>query len=256
MFTPDTIVSKAAGRARRDDPDSGFASYNVFWLDAGTEVLSTRQTSLIVDPPDGHAPIQPWAEAARDYHRNHVGDHYQYMSVWDRCVSRGVPGSMLPAGYNNAYRIVQTPDHIVIQYEMIHDVRIIPLDARPFIDDNIRQWMGDSRARWDGDTLVVETRNYHNRGWIASSAAGARLKGIPVSTALHVVERFTRVSEDTIMWEAKMIDPRVYTRPWTISMPLTRDPEYVLYEYACHEGNWAPRNILSGGRADPKSAAE
>ena len=171
------------------------------------------------------------------------------MSVWDRCLSRGVPGSMLPAGYNNAYRIVQTPDHIAIQHEMIHDVRIIPLSDPPFIDGSIRQWMGDARAHWDGDVLVVETKNFHNRGWIASSSAGARLKGIPTSKALHVVERYERVSADTIIWTVTIDDPNVYTRPWTISMPLTAEPDYEMFEYACHEGNYGLVGILAGARA-------
>ena len=109
--------------------------------------------------------------------------------------------------------------------------------------------MDDARAHWDGDTLVVETKNFHNRGWIASSGAGARLKGIPTSTRLHVVERYRRVSDDTIMWTVTIDDPNVYTRPWTISIPLTQDPNYEIYEYACYEGNWAVRNALSGQRA-------
>ena len=177
-------------QARDDAPaqryEAGAANvggYGSYWLDAGDTVLSTGQTSLIVDPPDGRARIRQWALDAKQYNLDHNGDDYLHMSVWDRCLSRGVPGSMLPAGYNNAYRIVQTPDHIAIQHEMIHDVRIIPLADRPHIDANIRQWMGDSRAHWDDDTLVVETRNFHNRGWIASSAAGRRLKGILTSKA-------------------------------------------------------------------------
>ena len=223
----------------------GYASY---WLDSGDTVLSTGQTSLIVDPPDGRAPIKPWALRTKAYNLAHNGDDYRHMSVWDRCLSRGVPGSMFPAGYNNAYRIVQTPDAVVIQHEMIHDVRIIPLSDRPFVDGRIRQWMGDARAHWDGDVLVVETKNFHNRGWIASSAAGARLKGITTSKALHVVERYERVSENTIVWTVVIDDPNVYTRPWTISMPLTAEPGYEIYEYACHEGNHAVPNALSGQR--------
>ena len=222
--------------------------YGSYWLDSGDVVLSTGQTSLIVDPPNGRAPIKPWALEAKAYNLANNGDHYRHMSVWDRCLSRGVPGSMLPAGYNNAYRIVQTPNHIAIQHEMIHDVRIIPLSDRPFIDDGIRQWMGDARAHWDGDVLVVETKNFHNRGWIASSAAGARLKGIPTSKALHVVERYRRVSASTIIWTVTIDDPNVYTQPWTISMPLTAEPDYEIYEYACHEGNYAVPNALSGQR--------
>ena len=234
--------------AQRYSAGGNVGGYGSYWLDSGDTVLSTGQTSLIVDPPNGLAPIKPWALEAKAYNLTHNGDHYQHMSVWDRCLSRGVPGSMLPAGYNNAYRIVQTPDYIAIQHEMIHDVRIIPLFDKPFIGEGIRQWMGDARAHWDGDVLVVETKNFHNRGWIASSAAGARLKGIPTSKALHVVERFQRVSADTIIWTVTIEDPNVYTRPWTISMPLTAEPDYQIFEYACHEGNYAVPNALSGQR--------
>ena len=242
--------------AQRYEPGGNVGGYGSYWLDAGDTVLSTGQTSLIVDPPTGRAPIKAWALEAKAYNLAHNGDHYRHMSVWDRCLSRGVPGSMLPAGYNNAYRIVQTPDYFVIQHEMIHDVRIIPLSDRPFIDDDIRQWMGDARAHWDGDTLVVETKNFHNRGWIASSSAGARLKGIPTSKALHVVERYRRVSENTIFWTVTIDDPNVFTRPWTISMPLTAEPEYDIFEYACHEGNYAVPNALSGQRVlDARASA-
>jgi hypothetical protein len=229
--------------------------YGSYWLDSGDTVLSTGQTSLIVDPPDGRAPIKRWAMETKVYNLAHNGDHYQHMSVWDRCLSRGVPGSMLPAGYNNVYRIVQTPDHVAIQHEMIHDVRIIPMSDQPFIDAEIRQWMGDARAHWDGDVLVVETKNFHNRGWIASSAAGARLKGIPTSKALHVVERYQRVAADTIIWTVTIDDPNVFTQPWTISMPLTAEPSYEMYEYACHEGNYAVPNALSGQRVLDADAA-
>ena len=249
-------AADAASEVRTEPLPVGgnIGGYNQFWFDPGRRVLSTRQTSMVVDPPDGRVPVKPWAVAARAHNLAHVGDSYVHMSVWDRCLSRGVPGSMFPAGYNNAYRILQTPDHVTIIYEMIHDVRIIPLDNRPHIDRDIKLWMGNSRAHWDGDTLVVETRNFHNRGWIASSAAGGRIKGIPTSKALYVVERFTRVSDDTIMWDMTVEDPNVYTRPWTVSMPLTRRPSYQMFEYACHEGNWAVRNALSGSRAVERAA--
>jgi hypothetical protein len=223
--------------------------YNQIWLDSGDTVLSTGQTSLIVDPPNGRAPIRESALQVRDYYFAHVEDNYIYHTVWDRCITRGVPGSMLPAGYNNAYRIIQTPDTVTIVYEMIHDVRVIPLNKSGHIDDRIKLWMGDSVAHWEGETLVIETTNFNDRGMIANSTAGGRLKGVPVTEDLHVEERFTRVSEDTIIWEVRVTDPDIYTQPFTISMPLTRDPEYVMYEYACHEGNHAIRNILSAGRA-------
>ncbi len=223
--------------------------YNQVWLDSGDTVLSTGQTSMIVDPANGRASIRPQAAARRDYGFAHVEDHWVNHTVWDRCITRGVPGSMLPAGYNNAYRFIQSEDSFTIVHEMIHDVRIIPLNKEAHIDSKVKLWMGDSIAHWEGDTLIVETRNYNDRGMIASSAAGGRLKGVPVSEDLHVIERFTRVSADTVLWEATVTDPVNFSEPFTISMPLTRDDEYVMYEYACHEGNYAIANILSAGRA-------
>ena len=228
--------------------------YNQVWLDSGDTVLSTGQTSLIVDPPNGRAPLRESAAAVREYYFAHVEDDYIYSTVWDRCLTRGVPGSMLPAGYNNAYRFIQTPDTFTIVHEMIHDVRVIHLNKDEHIDDKVKLYMGDSVAKWEGDTLIVETANYNDRGMIASSSAGARLKGVPVTEDLHVVERFTRVSDNTVMWSATITDPEIYTQPFTISMPLTRDDEYVMYEYACHEGNYAIPNILNAGRAREQQA--
>ncbi len=250
-----TIESRtAARRAVADDnivveAGRNVGAYNQIWMDSGDTILSTGQASLIVDPPNGRAPIRPEAEAARDYGFANVEDDYIHQTVWDRCITRGVPGSMLPAGYNNAYRIIQTPDTVTIVYEMIHDVRVIPLNKSSHIDSKVKLWMGDSVAHWEGETLVVETTNFNNRGMIASSSAGARLKGVPVSEGLHVVERYSRVSEDTIIWEARVTDPGSFTGPFTISMPLTSDPGYDMYEYACHEGNHAVPNILQAGRA-------
>ncbi len=242
--------------ARRTEAGANVGGYGSYWLDSGESVLSTGQTSLIVDPPDGQAPIKPWALEAKAYSLAHEGEHYQYLSLLDRCVSRGVPGSMLPAGYNNTHRIVQTPDHVVLQHEMVHELRVIPLSDHAHIDGRIGLWMGDARAHWDGEVLVVETKNFHNRGWMATSYAGARLKGIPTSTAMHVVERYERVSETTIMWTVTVNDPNVYTQPFTISMPLTAEPDYVIYEYACHEGNYAIPNILAGARMEEVVAAQ
>jgi hypothetical protein len=227
-------------------------SYNRFWYDDGTRVLSTRQTSLVVDPPDGRVPVKPSAEARRDDYAARNGDSYEFMSPWDRCITRGVPGSMFPAGYNNAYQIIQVPGYVVIHYEMIHDARIIPLDNRPR-SARMRTWMGEPRGRWDGDTLIVETTNYHDKGWITTSAASARIKGIPHSDQLRVIERFRRVSPGEISYSATIEDPEIYTRPWTISFPLTADPDYRIYEYACHEGNYAIENILRGARALEKA---
>ena len=135
-------------------PPGTVGGYNRFWFDSGSEVLSTRQTSLVVDPPDGKVPVRPEAEAKRDDNRAHSTDSYEHMSLWDRCITRGVPGSMFPTAYNNAYQILQTPGHVVILYEMIHDARIIPLDGGPHVGPKIRLWLGDSRGHWEGNTLV------------------------------------------------------------------------------------------------------
>ena len=228
-------------------------SYNRFWYDDGTTVLSTRQTSLVVDPPDGRVPVRPSAEARRDDYAARNGDSYEFMSPWDRCITRGIPGAMLPAGYNNAYQIIQTPGYVTIVYEMIHDARIIPLNSKQPRSPRDRTWMGDARGHWDGDTLVVETTNFHNKGWIATSAAGGRIKGIPHTDQLRVVERFKRISADEISYSVTIEDPDIYTRPWTVSFPLTADPEYRIFEYACHEGNYAIENILRGARALEKA---
>ena len=229
--------------------------YNQIWLDSGDTVLSTGQTSMIIDPPNGRAPIRESALATRDFYFANVENDYIYHTVWDRCITRGVPGSMLPAGYNNAYRFLQTDDSFTIVYEMIHDVRTISLTKSAHIDGKVKLWMGDSVARWDGDTLEIETTNFNDRGMLANSMAGGRLKGVPISEDFHVLERFTRISADTIIWEARVTDPENLTAPFTISMPLTQEPDYVMYEYACHEGNYAIENILSAGRAQERQQA-
>jgi hypothetical protein len=246
----DKLERQAAdNRVDRPPKPGDVGSYNQAWFDSGTKVVGTRQTSLVVDPPDGKVPLKPEAEAKRDYNLAHNADAPEYMSVWDRCITRGVPGGMFPAGYNNAYQIFQSPGYVVILYEMIHAARVIPLDGRPHLPENVRQWDGDSRAHWEGDTLVVDTTNYNNKGWIATSAATGRVKGISQSEALHVVERFQRVSPDVLRYEVVITDPNEYTKPWKVSMPLSRDQSYQLLEYACQEGNHAVENVLRGGRA-------
>ena len=248
----------AQQRAAADgtSPPGSVGGYNRFWYDSGTEILSTRQTSLVVDPPDGRVPVRPEAESKRDDNRAHGTDSYEYMSLWDRCITRGVPGSMFPTAYNNAYQILQTPGYVVILYEMIHDARIIPLDGRPHVGPKIRLWMGDSRGYWEGDTLVVDTTNFTDKGRVESRGASRRIMGLPQSEALHVVERFTRVDADTIGYEVTIEDPEAYTRPWKVAMPLSRDQGYQMYEYACHEGNTAIELILGGSRAEEKAARE
>ena len=246
----------AERRAHADDaPTPGnVGSYNDVWFDSGTKVVATRQTSLVIDPPDGRVPVKPSAEATRDRNLTNE-DSYELMSPWDRCITRG-PGRMFPAGYNNAYQILQTPGYVVILHEMIHEARIIPVDGRPHLDQSIRLWTGDPRGRWEGDTLVVETTNFNEKGWIATNAASGRLRGVPHSDALRLVERFTRVDGDTINYEVTIDDPNVYTRPWTVAIPLSRDDSYQMFEYACHEGNRAIENTLSMARAAERRAAE
>ena len=197
-------------------------------------------------------PLRPEAEAARDRNLTNE-DSYEFMSPWDRCITRG-PGRMFPAGYNNAYQIVQTPGYVVILHEMIHEARIIPVDGRPHLDPSIRSWTGDPRGRWDGNTLVVETTNFNDKGWIATNAASARIRGVPHSEALRLVERFTRVDADTIDYEVTIEDPNVYTRPWTVAIPLNRDDSYQMFEYACHEGNRAIEHVLSAARSAERVA--
>ena len=250
----DALERQAAIRREEDGPPRAgdVGSYNQVWFDSGERVVATRRSSLVIDPPDGRVPLRPEAEAARRYTIEHEGDSFEMMSVWDRCITRGVPGGMFPAGYNNAYRIVQTPGYFVIHYEMIHEARIIPLDGRPHLPAQARAWNGDPRGRWDKNTLVVETTNYNDKGWIATSAAGGRIKGIRQTESLHVVERFTPTDADTIEYQVTVDDPATFTRPWTVSIPLHRNSDYRIYEYACHEGNRAVEGVLRGARAQEK----
>jgi hypothetical protein len=165
-----------------------------------------------------------------------------------------MPGGMLPGGYGNVYEIVQAPGYVAIVSEMIHDARIIPLDGRPF--SNTRSWNGESRGHWENNTLVVETKNFNGKGWIATNVASGRIKGIAQSEAARVIERLTRTAADTIQYEITIEDPNVYTKPWKVSFPFTKDASSQIFEYACHEGNYAMSNILSGARAEEKAAAE
>jgi hypothetical protein len=167
-----------------------------------------------------------------------------------------MPAGMFPAGYNNGYEFIQVPGYVVIRYEMIHNARVIPLDGRRKLGEKIRQWDGEPRGHWEGTTLVVESTNYNDKGMIATSAATQRIRGIPQSEALHVVERFTPVDANTIMYRATVEDKNVYTAPWTVEIPLTRDPKYRMFEYSCQEGNYATPNILAGGRAAEREAAK
>jgi hypothetical protein len=220
-----------------------------------THKVSARRKAMVVDPPDGRVPVMKWAEDKRDYDIAHIPDAPEHETPWVRCITRGHPAGMFPAGYNNAYEFIQIPGYVVMVFEMIHETRIIPLDGRPRLGEKIRQWNGEPRGRWEGNTLVVESTNYNDKGSIATSAATGRLRGIPQSEELHVVERFTRTGPDTVEYTVTINDPKVYSKPWTVALPLNRDDSYAMFEYSCHEGNYALPNALSFGRKRDQEAA-
>jgi hypothetical protein len=219
------------------------AAYNQFWWERG-QTVATRRTSLIVDPPDGRLPAltpegRARAAAIADRLRG-VSTGPEDRNLAERCITRGAP--KLPGGYNNNFQIVQTPTYVAILQEMIHEVRIIPLDARPHLPSAVGQWLGDSRGRWEGDTLVVETTNYHPASGLNSYYC------CPGSAEhLRIVERFTRTERDTIEHRFTVSDPTTFTRPFTIEVPMAR-AEGPIFEYACHEGNYAMEGILRGAR--------
>jgi hypothetical protein len=220
----------------------------------GERGMPQRQTSLIVVPADGRIPPmtaegqkRTAAIPASLYYDNSGGGTFngpEDLSVYDRCITRGVIGSMVAIGYNAGNQIVQGPGWVALRNEMIHEARLIPTDGRRHIAPAIRSYMGDSVGHWDGTTLVVDTTNVNGRTGI-----GANGRAIYHSDALHVVERFTRVDTNTIQYEAIIDDPKTWTRPFTIAFPLKRDMGYGMFEYACHEGNYGLRNILSAARA-------
>ncbi len=245
--------------------DGAPGSYNSFWMDLATTIVSTRRTSIIVDPPDGRLPpLTQEAEArlmAPEYLRlgdvrdgRVPADGPEEMGLSERCLwYRGIPS--FPTGYNNNYHILQTPNHIVMLQEHIHDVRYIPLDGRPHLPPNIRQFAGDSRGRWEADTLVVETTNLRGafiRKW---NRPGHSMGRGDLSDVVRIVERFTRIGPDTLGYEFTVDDPNTWTRPWSGSLPMART-DGPMFEFACHEGNHGMTNMLTGSRADEKAAAK
>jgi len=237
---------------RRDgtaEADVGRA-YNDFWWDRGTKVVKTRRTSLIIDPSDGKIPplTTPGRERQAERlaaNRGHEFDGPENRPLAERCIiwaSTGPP--MLPTAYNNNIRIVQGPGYVAILIEMIHDIRIIPLESQPHLSQEVRQLKGDSRGHWEGDTLVVETTNFTNRTAFRGASENMRL-----------TERFKRLDADTLLYQFTVNDPDTFTKPWTVEIPVTRsgDP---LFEYACHEGNYAMTGGLAGARtAEGKQVA-
>jgi hypothetical protein len=220
-----------------------------------THQVSKARRSMVVEPADGRVPVLKWAEDKRDYDLAHIPDAPEHETPWVRCITRGYPAAFFPAGYNNAYEIIQTPGFVVIVFEMIHETRIIPVDGRPRLGANIKHWNGEPRGRWEGNTLVVESTNYNSKGSIGTSAATGRMRGVPQSEAMKVTERFTRVDANTIDYRVTIEDPKVYSQPWTVALPLNRDDSYQFYEYSCHEGNYAMPNALSFGRKRDAEAA-
>ncbi|WP_428102079.1 hypothetical protein [Candidatus Rariloculus sp.] len=214
-------------------------------------------TSQIIDPPDGRIPPMTEAGLARAAPRDRGTfgsgpfDDFEDFTLYDRCITRGVLGSKFPVVYGNGLRILQTPDSVAISYEMIHDTRIIKLDGRPHMTDDIRQYLGNSRGYWDGDTLVVETHNLTDLTSIGPNGNGTRH-----STEMTITERFTRVDPGMIEYTARVEDPVTYTSPFTVRLMLTAQPGYRLYEYSCHEGNGAVDHSLSGERAYDRRAEE
>ena len=225
-------LEKQSAKSKVDRPPAAgdVGTYNQVWFDSGTKVVGTRQTSLVVDPPDGKVPVKPAAEAKRDYDLAHIGDSYEHMSVWDRCITRGVPGRMFPAGYNNAYQILQSPGYVVIMSEMIHDARVIPLDGRAHAPADVRSWDGDSRGHWDGNTLVVDVTGFNGMAWLDRAGNFA-------SDSLHVVERYSMLDANTINYEATIEDPKTFSRPWKINVILYRhrEKDARLLEFKCVE---------------------
>ncbi|MDX1382487.1 MAG: hypothetical protein R3190_02530 [Thermoanaerobaculia bacterium] len=239
----DSIFNAALSEAETfTSRDGGTGNYNQFWL---VERDWDHRTSLIVDPPNGRLP--PLTEEGRERRqrtlaaRARPAEGPEDRSLGERCITFGVP--RLGAGYNSYYQIVQSEDHVVILMEMIHDARIIPIDGRPPLDDEIRLWHGDSRGRWEGDTLVIETRNFSDDGGYRGASGG-----------LTLVERLTRTGPDELLYETTLEDPRTWTTPWTAVIPLRRKDE-AIFEYACHEGNYGMEGILAGARAQDAPAS-
>jgi hypothetical protein len=224
-----------------------------FWQD-DLNLEKGSQAWLVVDPPDGKIPpLTPEAQqrtAQRNQARRAAGrgpsDSYEDRSLYDRCITRGLPGSMMPVIYGNSYQILQSPGYVMIGYEMVHEMRVIPIGAAPHSGPTMRSYMGDARGHWEGDTLVVETTNFREDG-IYRNANPATLR---------LIEKFTRTGPTTVKWSVTVDDLSTWTKPWTFSMPLTKDDSQPVLEYACHEGNLGLRDILSSARAEEKKAAE
>jgi hypothetical protein len=233
----------------RDDP--GIYNLGWWWEPEGRKLVGTRRTSLVVDPPDGRLPpLTPEAQRIMK-NRDDVRELRRApadLPLAERCIlgfNSGPP--MIPGPYNNLVQLFQSPGYVVIVNEMVHDARIVPLDTRPHLGDGIRQWMGDSRGTWKGNTLIVETRNFTDNGTGTFGLPGL------IDRNLHLVERFTRVDDGTLLYHFTVNDPTVWTRPWSAEVPMRRIDGFVM-EYGCHEGNYGLANILAGARAEERGS--
>jgi hypothetical protein len=228
-----------------------------YWTERGKP---TKRTSLIVDPPDGKLPpLTAEEEALRKVARGGRGFTGEWrgeanepadMNLYYRCITRGLLGSIIPVVYNNGNQIVQGPGYVVFRNEMIHEARVIPLDGRPHVSKDIRGYLGDSRGHWEGSTLVVETTNFTDQDAIGSNGAGYPGDPGHHSADMKLIEKFTRVAPDQLNYEATVVDPKTWTKPYTLLIELKQEKNYQFLEYACHEGNYAMKDILSGTRAD------
>lgn len=249
-------LAAATDEARGADRSADVTgAYNDFWWDRGTKAGANRRTSLIIDPPDGKLPAltpsarayadSPEARRVQDTRRGMFpAASWEDTDLWDRCLTRGLP--MMPGPYNNNFQIFQTPDHVVVLHEMIHDARVIPIRANTGDARTVPQWFGNAVGRWEGDTLVVETKNF---------GAKQELLFEPRMSAegMHLIERFTRVDKGTLNYEFTVNHPTIYSKPWTAVIPL-RPGDGQVFEYACHEGNYGIVGILAGSRAREKAA--
>jgi hypothetical protein len=229
------------------------------WAETTT---AQRLTSLLVEPANGRFPALTESAKAKaplmgSSWGREVFDKPTDFDSWDRCITRGLPPSMFPFNYNNGIQILQAPGYVVIRLEMIHETRIVPVDGRAKLDPAIKQWMGESRGRWEGDTLVVETTNFNGLGGMTNvGIPGSPTGNTPTTTDMKITERFERTAEDTIEYSMTVEDPAVLTAPWTAAYPMKLDPQYQFFEYACNEDNTAVRNFIVTSRYERAHAGK